>query len=242
MQLIKCKDYDEMSARAAAVIEEQLLAKPASVLGLATGSTPEGMYAKLVKDCEDGIIDFSKVTSVNLDEYVGLGEKDDQSYRYFMNHHLFDHVNIDKSRTFVPNGLEPDAGKACSDYEALLKKVGKVDIQVLGLGENGHVGFNEPADDFPKETHVVDLTESTIQANARFFENADKVPKKAYTMGIGSIFAASKILLLVSGVKKAKALKNAICGPVTPQLPASILQFHENLIVVADEAALQEIN
>ncbi|MCR5686061.1 MAG: glucosamine-6-phosphate deaminase [Lachnospiraceae bacterium] len=239
MKFIKCKDYDEMSIRAAEVLEAVVKEKPDCVLGLATGSTPVGMYSRLIEDCKAGKIDFSKCTSVNLDEYVGLGEKDDQSYRYFMNTNLFDHINIDKAKTFVPNGLESNADKACSDYEAILEKTGPQDIQVLGLGENGHIAFNEPETYFPKLTHRVDLTESTIEANARFFENQDKVPRHAYSMGIGSIFRAKKILLLASGAKKAKALKEALNGPIDPKLPASILQLHPDVVVVCDEAAMQ---
>jgi len=239
MEIIKCRDYDAMSIRAAQIFEEVVNAKPDCVLGLATGSTPLGLYKKLIEDHKAGKIDFSRCTSVNLDEYVGLGENDDQSYRYFMNTNLFDHINIDKAKTFVPNGLESDAYRACRDYEDILEKVGPQDIQVLGLGENGHIAFNEPETYFPKETHCVDLTESTIEANARFFENPDKVPRHAYSMGIGSIFRAKKIILLASGVKKSRALAEALYGPIIPQLPASILQLHSDVVVVCDDAALK---
>lgn len=238
MIIIKTKNYEEMSKKAANIIAAQMIMKPDCVLGLATGSTPVGTYKELVQKYNNGDIDFSNITSVNLDEYKGLSPENDQSYRYFMNTNLFDHVNIDKTHTFVPNGLEADSAKACSDYEKIIAECGGVDLQLLGLGHNGHIGFNEPSDIFDKETHCVDLTASTIEANKRFFASEADVPRQAYTMGIGTIMNAKKILVVVSGADKAPILKEVICGPVTPKVPASVLQFHKDVIIVADEAAL----
>ena len=235
------EDYEAMSRIAANIISAQIIMKPDCVLGLATGSSPEGTYAQLVEWYKKGDLDFSQVTSVNLDEYRGLSGDNDQSYRYFMNTHLFDHVNIDKSRTFVPNGLEPDSEKACREYDAVVEATGGVDLQLLGIGHNGHIGFNEPAKEFCKNTQCVDLTESTIEANKRFFEKEEDVPRQAYTMGIGTIMRAKKILLIVSGEDKAEAVAKSFFGPVTPEVPASILQFHPDVTVVADEAAFSKV-
>ena len=211
--------------------------KPNCVLGLATGSSPVGTYKQLIEWYNKGDLDFSKVTSINLDEYKGLSPENDQSYRYFMNYNLFNHVNIDKSRTFVPDGLESDSQKACDVYNEIIRQQGGIDLQLLGLGHNGHIGFNEPADEFPKTTHCVDLTESTIQANARFFDKPEDVPTQAYTMGIGTIMRAKRILLIASGKGKAAIVKEALFGPVRPQVPASILQLHPDVTVVLDEEA-----
>lgn len=242
MQILKAKNYEQMSRIAANIISAQIIMKPDSVLGLATGSTPIGTYAELVKRFENGDLDFSAVTSINLDEYKGLPGDNDQSYRYFMNTNLFDHVNINKEHTYVPNGLEPDSDKACSDYNAIIHQYGGgVDLQLLGLGHNGHIGFNEPSDAFDKETHCVDLSERTIEANARFFENKDTVPKQAYTMGIQTIMNAKKVLVIVSGKDKAEIVKKAFFGPITPQVPASALQLHQDFILVGDEDALSLI-
>ena len=241
MIIIKAKDYDDMSRKAANIISAQVIMKPNCVLGLATGSSPVGTYKQLIKGYEIGDLDFSDVTSVNLDEYRGLGPDNDQSYRYFMNTNLFDHINIDKSRTFVPDGLEPDAQKACDDYNAIIERSGGIDLQLLGLGHNGHIGFNEPDDSFAKETHCVDLTARTIEANTRFFASEEEVPRQAYTMGTKNIMQAKKILVVVSGEDKADILKEVICGPITPQVPASILQLHSDVTIVADEAALSKV-
>lgn len=241
VKIYKTKDYESMSRKAAAIIAAQVVAKPDCVLGLATGSTPIGAYKKLVEWYESGDLDFAEVTTVNLDEYKGLPSENDQSYRYFMNDNLFNHVNIDKSRTYVPDGTEPDADKACREYEKIVASVGGADLQLLGMGHNGHIGFNEPADVFEKETHCVNLAASTIEANKRFFASAEEVPKQAYTMGIGTIMSAKKILVVVSGADKADAVKKAFFGPVTPQVPASILQLHPDVTLVADEAALSKI-
>ena len=235
------KDYEAMSRRAAGILAAQVILKPDCVLGLATGSSPVGAYQELVRRYQAGELDFSRVTSVNLDEYKGLSGENDQSYRYFMDTNLFNQVNIDKNRTFVPNGLEPDSGKACAEYNEIIRREGPVDLQLLGLGNNGHIGFNEPSSFFEKETHCVDLTASTIEANKRFFEKEEDVPRQAYTMGIGNIMQAKKILLIVSGEAKADALTKAFCGPVTPEIPASILQFHPDVTLVGDEAAMSKL-
>ncbi len=241
LTIYRAKDYKDMSRQAANLISAQIIMKPDSVLGLATGSTPIGLYERLVKRCKKGDLDFSRITSVNLDEYKGLSPNNEQSYRYFMNDNLFDHVNIQKARTFVPDGTEENEEKACKDYDEIIAQVGGIDLQLLGLGRNGHIGFNEPSDSFPKGTHCVSLTQSTIEANQRFFEKATDVPTKAYTMGIGTIMQARKIVLVASGTDKAEALAAALCGPITPQVPASILQLHPDVHVFADEDALKDV-
>ena len=223
------------------MIGAQVIMKPNCILGLATGSSPIGTYKELIKRCEEGDLDFSQVKSVNLDEYKGLPRDNDQSYYYFMNHNLFDHINIDKANTHVPNGMEPDAEKECANYEELIKSLGGVDLQLLGLGHNGHIGFNEPAEEFDKVTHCVDLQESTIEANKRFFESADDVPRQSYTMGIGTIMSAKKIVVVVSGEDKADIVKRAFSGPVTPSVPASILQMHPDVTVICDAAAYSKV-
>ena len=240
MRILKVKNYDEMSKKAAAVIAAQIVAKPDSVLGLATGSTPIGTYQYLVKKYQERELDFSGIKTANLDEYKGLTKENDQSYYYFMNTNLFQHVNVDMNNTNIPNGMAEDANAECSRYEEVIKELGGVDLQLLGLGHDGHIGFNEPEDHFAKQTHCVDLTEMTIEANKRFFASADDVPKQAFTMGIGTIMRAKKVLMIVSGKDKAAILKEALYGPVTPQVPASILQFHPDAIVIADEDALSE--
>ena len=241
MKIYKAKDYKDMSRKAANIISAQVIMKPNCVLGLATGSTPIGTYAQLVEWYNKGDLDFSEVTTVNLDEYKGLPRTNDQSYYYFMHQHLFDRVNIDPERTNVPNGMEPDAEKECGRYEELIRSLGGVDLQLLGLGHNGHIGFNEPGEAFEKETHCVDLTESTIEANKRFFASADDVPKQAYTMGIKTIMQAKKILIVVNGENKADIVERAFFGPVTPEVPASILQLHNDVTLVGDEVALAKI-
>ncbi len=238
INIIKAKDYEEMSKKAAAVIASQITMKPDCVLGLATGSSPEGLYRQLVDWYKEGALSFADVTSVNLDEYKGLPRDNDQSYWYFMNEHLFKHVDINMQRTFLPDGMAMDSDQACADYNEVIHSVGGIDLQLLGIGHNGHIGFNEPAEEITLETHCVDLTESTIKANQRFFASYDDVPKQAYTMGLKTILQAKKILLVVSGADKAEAVKNAFFGPVTPKVPASLLQLHSDVVVVADEAAL----
>lgn len=241
MKIYKAKDYKDMSRKAANIISAQVIMKPNCVLGLATGSTPIGTYDQLVEWYNKGDLDFSEVTTVNLDEYKGLPRTNDQSYYYFMHQHLFDRVNINLEQTNVPNGMEEDSEKECTRYEELIRSVGGVDLQLLGLGHNGHIGFNEPGEAFEKETHCVDLTESTIEANKRFFDSADDVPKQAYTMGIKTIMQAKKILVIVNGDAKADIVERAFFGPVTPEVPASILQMHNDVTLVGDEAALAKV-
>lgn len=241
MQIYRAKDYHDMSRKAANIISAQVIMKPNCVLGLATGSTPVGTYKQLIDWYNKGDLDFSRVVSINLDEYKGLSGDNEQSYRYFMNHNFFDHINIRKEYTFVPNGMEPDAEVACAAHNEVIRRFGGIDLQLLGLGRNGHIGFNEPGESFEKETHCIDLTSSTIDANKRFFEKEEDVPRQAYTMGIKNIMLARKILLIASGEDKADALARALEGPITPQLPASILQLHNDVTVVADEAALSKL-
>lgn len=238
MRIYRAKDYYDMSRKAANIISAQVILKPDCVLGLATGSTPIGAYKQLVEWYNKGDLDFSEVTTVNLDEYKGLPRDNDQSYYYFMRENLFKHVNIPEGRSFLPDGTEPDSEKACNRYNEIIHQVGGIDLQLLGLGQNGHIGFNEPDDHFSLETHCVDLTPSTIEANKRFFEKKEDVPRQAYTMGIKTIMQAKRVLLVASGKEKAQALRDAVYGPVTPALPASILQYHKNVYIVADEAAL----
>ena len=238
MKIYAAKDYNDLSRKAANIISAQVILKPNAVLGLATGSTPVGAYKQMIEWHKKGDLDFSRVRSVNLDEYKGLSGDHDQSYRYFMNHNLFDHVNIDKANTNVPNGLAEDPAAECRRYDQVIRDMGGIDLQLLGIGGNGHIGFNEPCDVFEKGTHVVTLTEETRRSNARFFSSIDEVPTHALTMGIQGIMSAGKILLLASGEAKAKAVYDSCFGPVVPGVPASVLQLHRDVIVIADEAAL----
>lgn len=241
MRIYRTFDYREMSKRAAEIIGAQIVLKPDSVIGLATGSTPVGTYKYLIQGYQNKELDFSEITTVNLDEYKGLNKENEQSYYYFMYHHLFKDINIRMENVNIPDGTKEDGEAECRRYENVIKQCREVDLQLLGLGHNGHIGFNEPTEEFPKETHCVKLTESTIEANKRFFATVDDVPRYAYTMGIKTIMNAEKILLIVSGEDKAEILKKALYGPVTPLVPASILQMHKNLIVVADEPAMSLI-
>ncbi len=241
MKIYAVKDYDAMSKKAAEILAAKLILKPNAVLGLATGSTPVGTYKNLIDMNSKGLIDFSQVKSVNLDEYVGLTGDHDQSYRYFMNTNLFDHVNIDKANTNVPSGIAADTAAECARYDKVIADMGGVDIQVLGIGNNGHIGFNEPDSVFTRGTHIVELTQGTRDANARFFASIDDVPTKAITMGVANIMFADTILLLASGEAKAQAVYDTVMGSITPNVPASILQLHKNVIIVADEAALKLI-
>ncbi|MCI6593790.1 MAG: glucosamine-6-phosphate deaminase [Firmicutes bacterium] len=241
MRIYKGKDYADMSRKAANIISAQVIMKPDCVLGLATGSTPIGLYQQLVEWYEKGDLDFSEVRTVNLDEYKGLSRENDQSYYYFMHHNLFDHVNLPAENSHLPNGMEPDSDKECRRYSELIRSMGGVDLQLLGIGHNGHIGFNEPGDAFDNDVHCVDLTQSTIEANKRFFASADDVPKQAYTMGIKTIMQAKKILIVASGEDKADIVRDAFFGPITPKVPASVLQLHNDVTLVADEAALSKI-
>ena len=240
MKIVVTKDYTEMCKLASRIFAAQITLKPDSVLGLATGSTPVGMYKELIQMYNEGRVDFSHVKTVNLDEYAGLSGDNDQSYRYFMNENLLTKVNVPMERTFVPDGTIEDAAAACAAYDEILNSVGTVDIQLLGLGHDGHLGFNEPDDHFEDGTHCVQLTETTIQANKRFFEKEEDVPRQAYTMGIGGIMRANMLLVVVSGEDKADILNKVLTAPVSPQIPGTILRFHPNVILVADEAALSK--
>ena len=235
------KDYNAVSRRTASVIAAQVMSKPDCVLGLATGSSPVGTYKQLIEWYKQGDLSFAEVHSVNLDEYCGLAPDHDQSYRYFMQTNLFDHIDIVPENTNVPSGLAGDPAGECARYEQVVADLGYADLQLLGMGRNGHIGFNEPCDNFPLATHLVDLTESTIDANARFFASADDVPRQALTMGIGTIMKARKILVVVSGADKADAVCAAFAGPITPEMPASILQLHPDVTVVGDPAALGKL-
>ena len=235
MKVIEAKKYEDLSQKAAEVISEQVKIKPNCVLGLATGSSPLGTYANLSKLCKAGELDFSKVTTVNLDEYVGLDGNDDQSYRYFMDKNLFDLINIDKSKTHVPNGKASDLEAEGLSYDKMIEDLGGIDLQLLGIGLDGHIGFNEPDSVFIAPTHSVDLHESTIKANSRFFACEDDVPKKAITMGMGSIMKAKKILLIANGRNKMDVIERAVKGAVDPMLPASILQLHPDVTVIYSE-------
>lgn len=237
MRLIKVKNYEEMSKEAAVIMAEQVKSNPECVLGLATGSTPLGMYGELVCRVAAGEVSFRAVTTVNLDEYRGLPRESLQSYYYFMHHNFFSQIDIDPLKTNVPDGMAEDMQKECERYDKLIAGLGGADLQLLGIGRNGHIGFNEPAEVFAKSTHVVTLDESTIEANKRFFGPGEAVPEQAYTMGIGTIMSAGKILLLASGKDKAWAVRELLMGEVTPKVPCSILQFHKDVIVVADEDA-----
>lgn len=238
MKIIHCKDYADMSRKAANIISAQVILNPDCTLGLATGTTPIGAYKQLISWYEKGDVDFSEVRTYNLDEYRGLTHDDPQSYHYFMRTNFFDHININLDNVHVPDGSNPDADDACSSYDRMVADAGYCDLQLLGLGRNGHIGFNEPDEVFSKGTHLVDLTESTIRANSRLFEHEEDVPRQAYTMGVQTIMMARRILIAASGADKAQAVHDMIYGPVTPKVPASILQLHTNCVVVADEEAL----
>lgn len=235
MKYIKVDSYAELSKKAADIIAAQILLKPNCVLGLATGSTPLGLYRELGNKCDRGEVDFSEVVTVNLDEYAGMPVTNPQSYRYFMNKNLFSLINIKPENTFVPNGTAADLKKEGEEYDARIKSFGGIDLQLLGIGFDGHIGFNEPSDVFVAPTHKVDLDPSTIKANSRFFNSADEVPKQAITMGMTSIMQAKKILMVVNGKGKKQILEDALFGPITPKNQASILQIHPDVTVIYTE-------
>ena len=232
MKYIKVESYEELSKIASNIIASQVILKPNSVLGLATGSSPLGIYSRLIKLYESGNVDFSKVITVNLDEYMGLTSDNEQSYRYFMNQNLFEKINIDLKNTYVPNGLCKDVKEECELYDKRIQELGGIDIQLLGIGLDGHIGFNEPDNVFVGDTHLVDLTESTIDANSRFFNDREEVPKQALTMGMKSIMQARKIIIVANGEQKKEILEKAIFGEITPLIPASILQLHPDVTVI----------
>lgn len=240
MEIIKARDYEHMSRQAANILSAQVILHPDSVLGLATGSSPIGTYKQLIKWYEKGDLDFRRVRTVNLDEYVGLAADHEQSYAHFMRVNFFDHINVDLKNTNIPDGTNLDEEEECARYNAVIRKLGGVDLQLLGIGHDGHIGFNEPADTFTKGTHKVSLTDVTIQANKRFFASEADVPRYAYTMGILDIMQAERVVMVASGEDKAGIVKEAFFGPVTPRVPASILQLHKNFTLVADEAALSK--
>lgn len=235
MNFITVQSYEELSKKAAGIIASQVIMKPDCILGLATGSSPLGTYANLAKMCDAGELDFSKVTSVNLDEYAGLDGSHDQSYRYFMDTNLFSKINIDREKTFVPSGVADDLVSEGKAYDELIESLGGIDLQLLGIGLDGHIGFNEPDSVFTAQTHPVKLDESTIEANARFFASKDDVPRFAITMGMMSIMQAKKILLIANGQNKKAILEKAFNGPVDPMVPASILQLHPDVTVIFSE-------
>jgi len=237
MKIIKTRDYDHMSRQAANILSAQVILKPDSVLGLATGSSPIGIYQQLIRWKEKGDIDFSQVQTVNLDEYVGLSPDHPQSYAYFMRKNFFEEAGIRPEQTHIPSGLAKSGEEECHRYDELIHRLGGIDLQLLGLGLNGHIGFNEPEEAFEKGTHKVALTDSTIQANQRFFKSMDEVPRFAYTMGICDNMQARRIVLVASGSNKAEIVRKAFFGPVTPKVPASILQLHTDFTLVVDEEA-----
>ena len=241
MKIYQADSYLSMCRKAANIMSAQIILNPRSVIGLATGSTPLGIYRQLIEWYKKGDLDFAEVTTFNLDEYAGLSPDHPQSFRAFMNPNLFDPVTINPSQIQFLNGMAEISPTECARYDDLIRSKGGIDMQLLGIGHNGHIGFNEPGSAFDKETHYVQLTESTKQANARFFDPAETVPDHAFTMGIKAIMQARKILLAVSGSSKAAILKLALSGPVTPEIPGSILQLHPDLTVVADSDALAEL-
>ncbi len=241
MQIYYATDYKDLSRKAANIISAQVILKRDSVLGLATGSSPVGVYEQLIDWYNKQDIDFSKCKTVNLDEYYGLAKENEQSYFYFMNDKFFKHININYDNIHIPNGLNTNEDEECEKYNKIIKDLGGIDLQLLGIGANGHIAFNEPGEAFEKETHCVDLKQETINSNKKFFKSGEEVPKKAYTLGIKNIMNAKKILLIATGQAKAEILYKALCGPVTPKVPASILQLHNDVTIVADKAALQVI-
>lgn len=241
MRVYLAEDYASMSRRAANIISAQVITKPDSVLGLATGGTPIGAYQQLVEWYKRGDLRFAEIRSVNLDEYYGLSPRHEQSYRYFMQHYLFDHIDIKRENTHVLNGLARDIPAECNRFNQLIQELGGIDLQVLGMGNNGHIAFNEPGTDFALETHLVDLTEDTIEANKRFFERREDVPRQALSLGIKNIMGARRILMVVNGGDKADVVYQAFCGPITKEIPASVLQLHPNVTLVGDQDALHKL-
>ncbi|NFN85833.1 glucosamine-6-phosphate deaminase [Clostridium sporogenes] len=242
MRIIVVDNYEEMSKKAAIMVASQVILKPDSVLGLATGDTPIGMYREIINIYKNQNLNFSKVKTFNLDEYYGLSKDNDQSYYYFMMNNLFHHVNIDKDNINIPNGMMNDIEKECKEYESNIVKAGGIDLQILGIGVNGHIGFNEPGESFEAETHLVNLDKKTIESNSRFFSSKDEVPTRAISMGIKTILHSKKIILLACGQNKADAIFKTIKGKITPNVPASILQLHKDVVVIVDKEAASKLD
>ncbi len=242
MEIKVCKNYEEMSFEAAKIVAEQLTKKPDSILGLATGSTPIGTYKELIKMYNAGEIDFKDVISYNLDEYYPIKQTNDQSYKYFMNENLFKHVNIKPENTHIPNGETDDPENECLNYDKMVEAAGGIDLQILGIGQNGHIGFNEPDETLHVETHITDLTESTIEANSRFFASKAEVPTKALTMGLGTIMKAKKIIILANGVSKRQIINDLINGGITTNIPASLLKLHKDVVLICDKEAYASLH
>lgn len=239
MRVLITDSYDQMGLEAAKIVAGQIYLKPNSVLGLATGSTPLSMYERLVAVHRTVGLDFSEVTTFNLDEYIGMGPDNPQSYHYFMQEHFFKHINIKPENIHIPNGMAQDVIAEGERYEQLIAAKGGIDLQVLGIGQNAHIGFNEPDVKFAATTHKVELDEETILANSRFFNNVDEVPRYAISMGIKTIMMAEHVILLANGRNKARAVYKAVCGDVTPEAPASILQLHRDVVVILDKEAAE---
>jgi len=237
MRIIIADNYEEMSKRAAAMVSSQVILKYNSVLGLATGDTPLGMYKELIKLYKNKEVDFSDVTTFNLDEYYELSRENTQSYYYYMNHNFFDYINIKKENTHILNGIAKNIKVECKNYDQQIKNEGGIDIQVLGIGANGHIGFNEPDVNFEAETHLVKLDDTTIKANSRFFSSTDEVPTTAISMGIKTIMQSRRVILLANGAGKADAIYKTVKGKICPEVPASILQFHPDATIIIDKAA-----
>jgi glucosamine-6-phosphate deaminase len=237
MRIIVANTDEDMGKIAAEEVSKLVNQKPNCVLGLATGSTPIGMYKELINLYKENKVDFSKVKTINLDEYIGLSGDHEQSYRYFMNEHFFNHINIDKNNTFLPDGVAEDMEEECKKYDERIREFGGIDLQILGIGQNGHIGFNEPSESLSIATHITGLTENTIEANSRFFASMEEVPRKAITMGLGGIMNARKVILLASGEKKAEIIAKLVEGNISTKIPASILQVHNDVLVVVDYAA-----
>lgn len=242
MRILSVSNYNAVSFHVARLLAAQVMLKPNAVLGLATGSSPVGAYQQLIADCKDNLLDFSQIRSVNLDEYVGLDPSHPQSYRYFMDENLFNHVNIKKENTYTPNGIAKDLEKECAEYSQRIVDFGGIDMQLLGIGSNGHIGFNEPSDHFTCGTHVAKLADTTLEDNKRFFDSVDLVPKEALSMGIREIMQARSVVLIASGKNKAQAVADCFFGKISPETPGSILQLHPNFTLVADMDAMSVVN
>lgn len=241
MRVILCDNYDEVSKAATKLVESQINLKPNCVLGLATGSTPVGMYKRLIEKCKNGELDFSEVTTFNLDEYYPISRDNDQSYYYFMNENLFGEININKENIHIPNGEAKDVESECEEYEKMIEEAGGIDLQILGIGQNGHIGFNEPDDNLNSKTHVTELTESTIKANSRFFDSIDDVPTKALTMGIATILKSKKIILMACGKEKSDAIAELLTDDIKTENPATMLKVHPDVVLICDKEAYSKV-